>query len=210
MTSAGHHVMLGGQSRPYLKRVEYLEATGTQGFDTGIPFISDVGFSVDFLCLDDAYGVYPAIIGVTSTDAETFREIYEDGGSVFVESYVNGEDEWQFGLSQSHSRAIVDVNFLGDMRYQNSQPGSQVTILPYFTSIPSMKIGLFCVGNEIGGIQDFIKARIFRCQISRGANIVRDYQPVVDLNGVACMYDAIANANIYNQGTGSFIAGPDL
>ena len=51
-------------------------------------------------------------------------------------------------------------------------------------------------------------ARIFKCLIYDNNILIRDFIPVLDKNGVPCMYDKVENKFYYNAGTGDFIAGP--
>ena len=39
-------------------------------------------------------------------------------------------------------------------------------------------------------------------------NVYLNGKPVLDKNGIPCMYDKVTDQFFYNQGTGQFIAGP--
>ena len=57
----------------------------------------------------------------------------------------------------------------------------------------------------------FALARIYNISFRTANNIlVRDFIPVLDKDGVPCMYDKVTVQFFYNQGTGQFIAGPAL
>jgi hypothetical protein len=51
-----------------------------------------------------------------------------------------------------------------------------------------------------------MKGRIYQFTYSDGENHI-DLIPVIDKDGVACMYDKVSGEFFYNQGTGDFIAG---
>lgn len=40
--------------------------------------------------------------------------------------------------------------------------------------------------------------------------LIHDFIPVLDPNGVACMYDTVSDEYFYNAGTGDFVAGPAI
>ena len=52
--------------------------------------------------------------------------------------------------------------------------------------------------------------RIYYLKIYDNDILVLDLIPVVDKNGVACMFDRVSGTYFYNAGTGSFIAGPAI
>ena len=52
------------------------------------------------------------------------------------------------------------------------------------------------------------KFKLYRFRVYEGAELVRDFRPVMDANGVACLYEAVTDELHYNAGTGSFVAGP--
>ena len=47
-----------------------------------------------------------------------------------------------------------------------------------------------------------------RLRIIQNNILVRDFIPVLDKDGVPCMYDKVEGKFYYNAGTGDFIAGP--
>ena len=51
--------------------------------------------------------------------------------------------------------------------------------------------------------------RIYGAWLKDGnGDLVADFIPVLDLNGVPCMYDRVTDTFFYNSGMGDFIAGP--
>ena len=52
------------------------------------------------------------------------------------------------------------------------------------------------------------KIKIYYFQIYDNSVLVRDFIPVLDKDGVPCMYDKVEHKFYYNSGTGDFIAGP--
>ena len=67
---------------------------------------------------------------------------------------------------------------------------------------------LFAARNGSTVALDSGGVRLYRCKFWQGGTLVRDFQPVLDENGVACLYDAVTDELFYNAGSGSFVAGP--
>lgn len=48
---------------------------------------------------------------------------------------------------------------------------------------------------------------IYNVKITEGADLKRNYVPVIDPSGVPCMYDTVTGTPLYNSGTDNFVAG---
>lgn len=51
-------------------------------------------------------------------------------------------------------------------------------------------------------------ARWYEFKVWNGANLIIDLLPVIDDNQVVCFYDEVSHQFVYNEGTGTFTAGP--
>ena len=76
-------------------------------------------------------------------------------------------------------------------------------------SYPTLPIScpLWIGGNnaangQVEPIHSQFVGKIFRIKISEGDEIIRDYVPCLDSNGVPVMYDVINGITLYKQGTG--------
>lgn len=49
--------------------------------------------------------------------------------------------------------------------------------------------------------------KLYSAQVYKNDALIRDFIPIKDLAGTACLYDKISATNFYNAGTGNFIAG---
>ncbi len=56
--------------------------------------------------------------------------------------------------------------------------------------------------------RSYTPAKIYYFKIWNNNILVRDFIPVLDKDGVPCMYDLVEHKFYYNAGTGDFIAGP--
>ena len=53
----------------------------------------------------------------------------------------------------------------------------------------------------------YFQGRIYGCKHYSGDELIQDFVPCLDTDGVPCMYDLISKTAFYNQGTGSFTWG---
>ena len=49
--------------------------------------------------------------------------------------------------------------------------------------------------------------RIYSCKLYSGDELIQDFVPCLDTDGVPCMFDLVSRKSFYNQGSGSFTWG---
>jgi hypothetical protein len=77
------------------------------------------------------------------------------------------------------------------------------------TNSPNGSLYLFARNNTANGNPVAISYfKLYSSKIYENYVLVQDLIPVIDNNGVACMYDNVSKQCFYNQGTGEFVAGP--
>lgn len=79
---------------------------------------------------------------------------------------------------------------------------SKTFSVPDFTSTVTM--ALFRSKGVSGA---YFQGRIYSCKHYSGDELIQDFVPCLDTDGVPCMYDLIRRRTLYNQGTGSFTWG---
>jgi len=65
---------------------------------------------------------------------------------------------------------------------------------------------VFCIKGQL----KCAKIKLYYLEIYDNEKLVRDYIPVLDDDGIACLYDKVEKKFYYNEGTGAFIAGPEV
>lgn len=76
------------------------------------------------------------------------------------------------------------------------------------TNAGNVSLALYLFGQNVSNaVQNRSKIKVFAFKIYDNDLLVRDYRPCINPNGVACMYDAVNDAYVYNAGSGNFIAG---
>lgn len=186
--------------RPYDSEVEYLESSGTQRIDSGVYGNENTNVSIKFQIVtfsSNAQGVLGA------------REQYQKRGFGFTwNSNSNNTLFFQlFNGENSHyqlSTTALEVrNDKGNL-YVNNELVFTHSSSPSFTTPSS--INLFMMRDNIGY---YSKSRIYYCQLRDNGVLVRDFIPV-RIGTIGYMYDKVSGKLFGNQGTGSFILGPDV
>ena len=59
--------------------------------------------------------------------------------------------------------------------------------------------------KSVGGA--YFQGRIYSCKHYSGDELIQDFQPCLDAEGVPCMFDFVSQKSFYNKGTGSFTWG---
>ena len=69
---------------------------------------------------------------------------------------------------------------------------------------------LFRAYNGTSGWATPARARIYFCKITNSGELVRDFVPAKNASDVVGMYDMVSGQFFTNEGTGTFVAGPDM
>lgn len=184
----------GGVPLPYDAEICYIESTGTQYIDTGVIPTADTTIIYKFMNKEVTGNV---ILGYNNgNDNQDFRlfnynsQIYFDGiggrrrsGSSLKAGVVYKLVLYNYGVMDyySHSTLLSDNN-------------------PYTgTAVDTIKVN---------GATSCSKNRSYSLQIYEAGVLIRDFI-AVRLNGEGYFYDRVQGQLYANQGTGSFLVGPD-
>lgn len=171
----------------YLRKVQYLAATGTQYIDTGLKPI------VDFT---------EAEITLSSGCSCGSRAGYMNGEFRITTNYTNFDTA--FGSAYSNTSADftvqheikmkTDGTFYLDGTLIYTGSGSPTQAYNYW-------LFCFCSANSavVSGA-----GRIYRAIMRNGSALVRDFIPVLDKASQPCMFDQITQTLFYNAGSGNF------
>lgn len=193
-------VQVAEPPEPEINFVEYIQSSGTQYIDTGFKPNNNTRVVIDMqLTKAGTYGIFGG------------RQAYKNKAFAF---WVMDADEWKtdFGngelrISSANtlSRVIIDKNknvcYVGSSSYTNTSTS--------FESPSSLT--LFAVKDGDGSVDDRMGSlKLYSCQIYDNEDLVRDYAPALDLEGVPCLYEKLSEQYVYNAGSGSFTAGPTI
>lgn len=186
-------------------RVEYIESTGTQYIDTGVKPNQNTRIVMDAI---------PMSVGSASGDCGMFFgsgypvqqkgfEAYAFGG--MITGVYNGVQKDGSAVSAGQ-RVVIDFNknvckITADGKVVLNHTFAAAT----FTS--AVSLALFVLPRQS---RYYGRVQMHRCQIYDNGTLVRDYIPCQTDTGVVGLYD-MATATFYgNDGTGEFIAGPEV
>lgn len=180
--------------------LEYIESTGTQYIDTEYIPTSTTKWVYDYQFL-------------TSTSTE--NNASQNGCGIT-------NDSKRFVITYFNDRFLcsIGVNGLSDVAgnanrhtFMLDAPNKQAfidntTISCPYTSFSATETICFFTRKADGNVSTYRHAgKLYNSQIYEDNVLVRDFIPVLDENGVPCLYDKVTKEFFYNQGTGSFIPG---
>ncbi len=175
-----------GQAKPYSKELEYLESSGTQYIDTG--FVPNQNTRVKVIFSYKSAGYIFA-------SENAWKNASFDLHSTLC-AYNN--TDYQFGALTTNAIYSADFN-KNNFSLQNG------TTKTFTAATFSSGLNLYLFGGNRGGsLNEAMKGKIYSCKIYDNGAMVRDYIPVLNKNGVACLYDKVNKQFYYNAGTGTF------
>lgn len=187
--------------RPYAAIIEYLESTGTQYIDTGITASTEVrpleiGFQgivgYPYLTTTTAY-----FFGGGDSSSSGFGFRLRDYGSDSFTAGFGWTGSFQY-WNRSHRQPCETIAIIGKILRINGTGGNGLS----FSATYSSTFALF--GRNVGGVVEPIPVRIYYAKIGD-----LDLLPV-RIGNEGFMLDTVSGELFANQGTGSFILGPDL
>lgn len=189
------------KSIPYIE-LEYIESTGTQWIRTGI-FPDDNTIKCEVK------------IAYSSTSTGQLMGSGTSGGARF--NFGIESRKFRFGFGGSWFDANSEVStpdtkphvFILDANTKTGYiDGVPQTTTNNYTATGSHVFMLFARGasnSAEGGNRT--KGKLYYVKLWNKGKLVRDLIPVIDEEGIACMYDKVSEGYFYNQGTGEFIVG---
>ena len=186
--------------------VDYLQSSGTQWIEMGVAPNQNtkavLKIKINIFTIKGA-----SLIGsrtdVNSDDQfTTYLDNYGGGRFLFRIDARPESISWS-GLT---TNKIYIVTLSGTEMKAELEDGtavfSQTFSVSDFTSTATM--ALFRSKNVSG---DYFRGRIYSCKNYSGDELIQDFVPCLDADGVPCMFDLVSRKSFYNKGTGSFTWG---
>lgn len=183
-----------------LTPVEYIESSGTQWIDSGIVGDQDTDYYVRYMPVASSNSCF----ALGARQAMGSRSLCA-GWDVATGKGFADRNNTRCQLQNVGVNTAVEVALTGR---ELEQDGSLVYTFPADTFTVPGSIVLFAVRSNGSVSAGLTGVRIYSCKFWKNGAPVRDFQPVQDANGVACLYDAVTDELFYNAGSGSFVAGP--
>lgn len=217
----GRFDLEGGQAQPYYSEVEYLESTGTQWIDTELYNLRNPSNS-------NVYGMRVEA-EVAWTHIPTTREVlcglYKEGAIDYL-LFSSSSNPSHWGRSSGTAETSTTISIVADKVVSVTSlitstysslyvdgVDSAGTVSINLLNLPSFPI--FAIRSN-AGIARFAHARVygFRMRSPWLSTYQRDFVPVRFTNEYGelegALYDRIYGTIYRNQGSGSFIIGPDV
>ena len=186
-------------------RAVYLESTGTQYIDTEYIPTANSGLWIDAQQITHSNG-HPMGSGWDGNNpADGFtapRWLKSTGNSCGF-----GWKTWVvWGYNGNGKRFKSTLNYFNSKKAEMIIDGETVnsSALGELGFTPSKSIYLFSTNYANSSTLNW-NGIIYRAKISEGTEIVRDFIPCTDVDGVPCMYDLITQTAYYNEGSGIFL-----
>lgn len=189
--------VLKGKIPSWYKRVEYLESTATSGFgiDTGIKGSNNVEFSIKFNCLYSGTG---CILGSRISSTRNEIQVSSHNNGIFRMGNINYNIP--FSINAIHEASLVDGKYILD---------DTVTTVDVGNWTNNFNIHLFVL-NESNNLIQGSRCKIYFCKLYENKELVRDFVPCLDENGIPCMFDLVEGIPYYNVGSGEFLYNKGL
>ena len=203
--------LLAGAAEPYDAALEYIESDGTQYLDTGLVLSNDVAVTLDISLMP---GVTQGQIfgGRASSEAKNISVFFVYGDQLYLDfndgdcsTYRQGsnaarlfEERLHLELSAERRAIAYDSGYL--------EPAGANTNRCEATFCIDSSAQIFGVrGGDLNWVGR-IKARLYGLKITKGEEVLRDYQPCVK-DGVVGLYDR-ATQTFLPPAAGILAAGP--
>lgn len=188
------------------KRVEYLENTSKSYINTNyIP--------------NNETGLYIEAHTTKSNDSVPMGSKESDGKRIYVarntyNTLYGWNTYYNFGLGTTFTfqRYKANTNFLNSRTAtfiinDEIKSTKNLAVLNY---TPTQPFYIFGINNN--GVLSTTPhiGKIYRAKISQGTEIVRDFVPTLDENGIPCMFDLVEGIPYYNVGSGEFLYNKGL
>ena len=193
-------------SRPFESEIEYIESTGTQWMEITAPstikrFVlrtqgtKRTNFMVyaDLESESSYVSVRCEFSGVMAWNTFGVSESSWDG---FYDVYVSNNGVYGFTVRNAVSDTLIGARHVGTVTYN----GSIYLFGDYAQNNKS------CI--RLYSLKAYDNDNVLKDQTRLGGNLILDLVPMREGN-VGCLFDRISQTKFYNQGTGSFVLGPD-
>lgn len=198
MSNFRRRLMMSLKNKEYTK-LEYIESTGTQYIDTGLPTRNNMKIDIQYY-INNFEVARNYVFGVYGENSR-YRMQWSHSNTSFA-GYGNlYNSNIIINNSNKLNRLVVDKGkfYLNDSIVYDASNASQV-----YSKDNNKSIYLFAL-NQNGAVGTFSSIRIYYMKIYEGNTLLRDYVPMLDKNSLPCLYDKVEDKFYYNEGSGEFL-----
>lgn len=186
--------------------VDYLQSTGTQWIETGVTPNQNTK-AVLKIKINVFTSKGASLIGSRTNinSDDQFTTYLDDYGGTRFLFRMDGQPKTTSWTGLTTNKIYI-VTLSGTEMKAELEDGtavfSKTFSVPDFTS--TLTMALF---RSKGVSGDYFRGRIYSCKHYSGDELIQDFQPCLDTNGMPCMFDFVSRKPFYNVGTGSFAWG---
>lgn len=187
--------------------LEYVESTGAQWIDTGVSAVEPFLFRARFALLS-SNAQNNSLFGCYASNNRMFITVSASLSNGKKRVGIGHSTSWRTNLFDAETNRCYDisVNFSSNF-WANVDGVRKWTYSDALASSPSQNLFLF---NRSGNSNPS-KARVYEAQIvNSDGKLIRDFQPVLDGNGVAGLWDRVSGTMFYSATSTPLVAGPEL
>lgn len=181
--------------------VEYIQSTGTQYIDSGVLANNNTNVKVKMNVSEIGSDTQIAFGSRTSYQVNDYGFWPGYRGEGMVIAYgANVETKEAYPYSGEDVLLYTDKN-----KFTLESGSSTYTKTINYNTIDSTRSLIIFGANIDGNVKYCMKnMKLYYFKIYEGDTLVRDYIPVLDKEGIACLYDKVEAKYYYNEGTGIF------
>lgn len=180
---------------PGYTALEYIESSGTQYINTGFNPKYNSRIILDISDLTSLDFIFGSRNTASATSPNQFN-IFRNSSTTLRTDYFGTNKS--LSISDTTPRTLIDKNANVTTMY-----GSTITNTAVTSGTCSYPLVLFAL-NSAGTISNYSSYKLHSCKIYDNGIIVRNFQPCINPNGEAGLYDTINSIFYDNAGTGTF------
>ena len=187
--------------------VNYLQSSGTQWIEMGVAPNQNTKAVLKIKINDFGGGTGASLIGSrTNFNSSDQFFTYMDGSSIAGRFLFRMDGQTQaISWTGLTTDKIYTVTLSGTEMKAELEDGTAVFSKTFsvsdFESTATM--ALF----KSKPLDNGFRGRIYSCKHYNGNELIQDFVPCLDTNGVPCMFDLVSRKPFYNKGSGSFTWG---
>ncbi|MBR1608874.1 MAG: hypothetical protein IJ678_04580 [Kiritimatiellae bacterium] len=201
--------LLAPESRPYAKRLEYIESSGSQWIDTEVRGKAGVEAEIDVACVTMGDNT---VLGCRKDGGDTRFYPVHWANSKWWKGWLRGGVYWSQTAdialgTRYHVRSVFKS---GEQAFyvDGVSKGTPTSETSTFDS--GLDMYLFAANQYGSGVFQQAKARVYAAKIWLDGVLQRDFVPCEDENGEACLYDLVSGEYFRNGGSGTFAKGSEM
>lgn len=200
------------EETPYYTQLEFIQSTGSQYINTEITAKSSISTKIIFEASNNGSD-FQSVFGGDGGSSVSYRGLAFD---------INNQGKFSYnyyGATAVSPNSRI-VRFDNKLIFQNKYNIGVISSVEnaIAQSISSntntfdynnVDLYIFASSRE-GNAICHSNLKLYSCKIWDNEELVRDFIPAKNENGVVCLYDKVNKEFYYNQGTGDFIGGDEV